>query len=942
MEIEKSKEFENEYSRQIGAYGMEAMTKLIKLEVFIGGLRGLGIETAKNVILAGPKRVVIYDNAVTDVKDLGSNFYLTPADVGKNRRDHAVLDKLKQLNPRVIVEVANFDPHKEKDKLKDFNVVCFTELQNADYLAEVDEVCRESRGVLIYGVATGVSGFVFTDFGKDFIIRDENGEECKQYVVKSISKDSPGVVLIDDTVGGKLAYTDGDYVAFREVQGMTELNDTPPRPIKYISPMAFSIEDTSKYGEYITGGIVEQVKVPKPHTYRPFKECLETPYTKEDKVPDVTDFAKFGRNELLHIAVKVLHNFYKEHNALPAPNDANIIQKYVDQAKQIYDDGKTNKLHWIENCQDFSDKVVKQVLTWSACEICPITSFMGGIVAQEVVKFTGKFTPISQWLWFDFFEAVENIADNADRTLKNNRYDDQIAIFGNEIQDKLENLNIFMVGAGALGCEFLKEFALMGISSKNGLTTVTDNDHIEISNLNRQFLFRMNDVKKPKSEVACKVVSEFNNDFKKVAYQTLVTPENSHIFNDKFWNKQDYIINAVDNIKARKYIDNMATWYEKPLIDSGTLGTKAHSQVIFPHVTNCYNDVQDAPDDGIPMCTLHNFPSMIEHCIEYGRDSFNGFFTDRISDLKKFLSNSDNYLTDLKKEGNYSVQIGKLNHIKELMILSKSGEFDKCIDLAFRSFVELFDHKIKQLLYNFPPDFVDSNGAKFWSGSKRVPAPIAYNVDDELSMSYVATYSTLIAQCLNIQPKDFNYIKSYSSKLKIPEFVPQKVKIKVNENDNEGEDEVLSHEEEEKKLSNLMSELKVKDDFNLDNNKLAAQDFEKDDDSNHHIDFIHALSNLRASNYRINQCDRLKTKLIAGKIIPAIATTTASITGLVAIQIITTLQTNKIDYMRGGYINLAVNLYVMTEPGPAIQMKDHENHPILLGPVKAIPENWTV
>jgi len=59
--------------------------------------------------------------------------------------------------------------------------------------------------------------------------------------------------------------------------------------------------------------------------------------------------------------------------------------------------------------------------------------------------------------------------------------------------------------------------------------------------------------------------------------QTLVTPENSHVFNHKFWESQDFIINAVDNVKARKYIDNMCTWYGKPLIDSGTLGTKAHS-----------------------------------------------------------------------------------------------------------------------------------------------------------------------------------------------------------------------------------------------------------------------------------------------------------------------------------------------------------------------------
>ena len=71
-----------------------------------------------------------------------------------------------------------------------------------------------------------------------------------------------------------------------------------------------------------------------------------------------------------------------------------------------------------------------------------------------------------------------------DRQLKNSRYDEQIAIFGNEIQQKIEKSNIFMVGAGATGCEFLKNFAMMGFctNNENSKFIVTDNDSIEINN----------------------------------------------------------------------------------------------------------------------------------------------------------------------------------------------------------------------------------------------------------------------------------------------------------------------------------------------------------------------------------------------------------------------------------------------------------------------------
>lgn len=66
------------------------------------------------------------------------------------------------------------------------------------------------------------------------------------------------------------------------------------------------------------------------------------------------------------------------------------------------------------------------------------------------------------------------------------RYDDQIRIYGREVQEKLGKVKTFMIGAGALGCEYAKAFALMGLGcSDSGSVTVTDNDNIEVSNLNR-------------------------------------------------------------------------------------------------------------------------------------------------------------------------------------------------------------------------------------------------------------------------------------------------------------------------------------------------------------------------------------------------------------------------------------------------------------------------
>ena len=91
----------NLYSRQIGTFGIETMGKLIKMQTAIIGLRGLGVECAKNLILAGPGSVDLYDPTTVAIEDLGSNFYLKQEDVGKTTRAEASIGQLKELNPYV-------------------------------------------------------------------------------------------------------------------------------------------------------------------------------------------------------------------------------------------------------------------------------------------------------------------------------------------------------------------------------------------------------------------------------------------------------------------------------------------------------------------------------------------------------------------------------------------------------------------------------------------------------------------------------------------------------------------------------------------------------------------------------------------------------------------------------------------------------------------------
>ena len=123
-----------------------------------------------------------------------------------------------------------------------------------------------------------------------------------------------------------------------------------------------------------------------------------------------------------------------------------------------------------------------------------------------------------------------------------------------------------------------------------------------------------------------------NKEFNCKYLEKFVNNDSEGYFDEKFWKNKNFIFTVVDNKNARKYIDNQCTKYTKHLIDTGTLGTVGSCQVIVPFKTSCYNDNKEIPEFTIAMCTLRNFPSTIEHCIEWGLTKFNDFFSSPIED----------------------------------------------------------------------------------------------------------------------------------------------------------------------------------------------------------------------------------------------------------------------------------------------------------------------
>jgi ubiquitin-activating enzyme E1 len=172
------------------------MGKLVQLKVLIVGMRGLGVETAKNLILAGPKQVDLYDPTMSRVQDKGSNFYIRDEHIGKLSRAQATVGQLKDLNN--YVKVNAIDELSMADH-KNYDVVCYTEnLKSFKHIEEVNKFCHESNVGFILTENLGLLGYAFLDYGENHKIFDHDGENCKSFMVVSITNEEKATVTVHE------------------------------------------------------------------------------------------------------------------------------------------------------------------------------------------------------------------------------------------------------------------------------------------------------------------------------------------------------------------------------------------------------------------------------------------------------------------------------------------------------------------------------------------------------------------------------------------------------------------------------------------------------------------------------------------------------------------------------------------------------------------------
>ncbi|KAF7269622.1 hypothetical protein GWI33_017347 [Rhynchophorus ferrugineus] len=151
------------YDRQIRLWGIESQERLRAANILLIGVRGLGSEIAKNILLSGINSLVILDDGVVTEEEQHKNFLLNRDSIGKKIAEE-VLIKAQALNPLVKISADTSNPVKKDTKFfESFTIIIATGIKS-DLLLRIDKICRASKVKLICGDVFGTFGYSVSDF----------------------------------------------------------------------------------------------------------------------------------------------------------------------------------------------------------------------------------------------------------------------------------------------------------------------------------------------------------------------------------------------------------------------------------------------------------------------------------------------------------------------------------------------------------------------------------------------------------------------------------------------------------------------------------------------------------------------------------------------------------------------------------------------------------
>lgn len=944
---------EERYSRQVYTLGARAHGLIRSASVLLDGPpeSGLVYETAKNLALSGVRKIVLVQNAngATGRRNQESAYHNSKLDdlgrafvrAAKQELDENGLHNLdtiqtlkhyiQRLNPSVSVSVVDRDGIAQEilhckqggaggsDTEESHRVVVVAIDRPFATRVKLNELCRKHDTAFCAVDTVGVFGMVFCDFGKDFLVWDADGETpLATPLDKAVLHESDDDLLTIHCVEGeKHDVSRGDVIQFQFRDGSRSQETCTVTNVE--TPFRFHVRvqrvDRSAFCALMTQEAVtfSRVKQPMQLQFDSLKDAMEKAH-ENGSIFTACDLEKsfdHVRRNTCMAAFQTLSDHV----------ETNRRQPLADEVKSFWKSVKRNR--FMKGLEADSKKQAKLLCKafFHGCnaKFAPLQTIFGAIAAQEALKaVSGLYNPVHQFLLYDCDEVLsgkvgKGSSDGVTQALDDSDTAGLRFILGDAAVDKLQSQKVFVVGSGAIGCEILKNLAVLGVGTGRGRIHVTDMDTIEKSNLSRQFLFRDGDIGKFKSAAAHEAIMRFSRNIKIESHSAKVGDVNQGPFDDDFWAKQvDIVLNALDNVEARLYMDAQCVANQKALVDSGTLGPKGNCQVVVPHLSESYASSADPPEQAIPVCTLKNFPYAISHTIQWGRDLFDGLFERRPSQVNSMMESITNESTQSLAEAlvNDNGAESALRIARELREdITDARDVDiKTAALAWASRLQhsLFWQSVDGLLTEHPLDSVDEDGEPFWTGTRRAPKQLSY-IEVSTDEEQHRINANILLFLRNAARLRMETLQLSGDVLPISE---EEIQRFLRHSD----DTYPSQEKPSDPVKACSEELEI---VKTSQTSLNVIEFEKDDDSNGHVEFVTAASNLRAISYGIPPVDAMETRRVAGNIVPAMITTTAFVASLACLELIKLTQGAPLRLHRNAFINLALPFFAFTMPLPA-------------------------
>lgn len=351
--------------------------------------------------------------------------------------------------------------------------------------------------------------------------------------------------------------------------------------------------------------------------------------------------------------------------------------------------------------------------------------------------------------------------------------------------EAIEQARVLVVGAGGVGSEVLKGLILTGLRN----VEIVDLDVIELTNLNRQLLYRRRDIGRPKAEVAVEALRKIGSNSLNLVSHTVDI--RSKRFDTKWFCSFDCIIGTLDNLASRQHLNMMSVASGVPLIESGTEGFKGQVTVHIKGKTRCYDcDPKPASRQSYAVCTIRSRPAEPVHCIVWARE----YLFETLFGEGSFEDNGD---------------------LSAASAIGDDGEFVETV----------FTRSIKE----------DAARSLHLGNSKVHPLSWDEILKCKPTKGYAPNQIWSLEECAYIFEQSILRLRAAHS-----------------------------------------------------GNGSMPLTFDKDDDTM--LDFITSTANMRSHSFGIGAVSRFEAKQMAARVVPAVSTTNAIVSGLIILQLLSLLQ----------------------------------------------------